>query len=257
MIPRFPVEWSERGIVLHLQPPLLMNVTRDPFDTTHPFAVLLEWFSVTRLEAVYPWPHFRVTWSGGRKQHEFGPVVGAVEEAMTPSVAPLSFAEQVAALFEVVHRLRPDIVRLGWLAEPEVAWEPVERFPRARGRRERLGAGAFRSTKQVAEEEAVAIRPRSSAWETFVDWMASTPDCPFRSHPREVRVSREHLYAELTPRHIVRLPLSTLRARVGLAENDAVYWFGRRTPLVLPYRRRCPVGPYLDRRLAALSLLGA
>lgn len=247
----FPAAWTGRGLVFHLRPHRELPGV-DPLDTTNPNAIVLRWHELRELAAVDPWPRFRVRWRGpgGGDDHTFAPARDVVLTLLMPALAPEPFAEQVGRLIEHTQRHAPHAVRRGWLDAPEVRWERVGSMPEvAGGARPELGHGAFRAIARPVEEMATAVRPPNRPLESMMQWLMSTPDRPWRQHPREVRLGPEHLYAARRDGTIWRVPLETLRARVGEPSEDALYVFGRRTSIVLTKRDACEVRAALDARL--------
>lgn len=223
----------------------------DPLETTNVDAIVLRWHELRELAAVDPWPSFRVRWHGpgGGDEHTFSPRRGTLAEKLSPALSPPGFARSVEAMIYHVASHTEGLVKRGWLDAPEVEWERVRALPEARVARELAGQGAFRAAPRPIEEEATALREKPTALEAMLQWLVSSPEKPWREHPREVRTSAAYLYVERRDRSFWRLPLDTLRVRLGTTRDDAVYVFGRRTGILLTHRDGCPVRAELDARL--------
>ncbi len=250
MAGKFPVLWTREGIALHFgayrdEPGL------DPLDTRDIGAVVLRWHEVREVAAVDPWPRVRVAWSGpgGGDEHTFAPVRDSTDAAFSGQLTSEPFAVRAAALIEHVVKHAPAVVDRGWLDLDEVSWEQVASLPELPGERPVVGDGAFRAAPRPVEEEAVALREAPTPYEAMLDWLASSPERPWRAHPRRVRTSTHSLYVERRDRTLWRLPLEALRLRVGAYDEDAYYIFGRRTAVLLTHRDGCPVRKALDARL--------
>ena len=214
-------------------------VDGDPMNPTSPTSVVVRWRELARVEAVEPWPSLLLVWqwpNGGDDGCIFVPRSARVAEP---------FAEEVERLVLHCERFVPTSVVRGWLDVPEVPWEQVARGPS--DEQHGGGAGAYRSAAIAPEERIVARRAAPTSFETLLLWLASTPERPFRDHPREVIVTEQHVYRR-SSQGWARVPLETLRAARGAADGPRVYVFGRRTLLLLPHRAECAVREALDAR---------
>lgn len=238
----FPIVWTREGLVYHngASPPVIFE---RPLRTTTMQAIVLLWREAWSFSVRERWPEAELTWEGG-----------TLEISPRPLLSPKAqvIAEGVERFVAFLEDEAPAKIRArGWLDHPEQPWERAERMPEIPSD-EAIGEGAFRSSRRRIEEPALAVRERPGSLEAMFDWLASSPDHPWRSHPREVRVSAEFLYAQRPDQTIWRLPLQRLRKRRGGPDEDAGYVFGRRTLVVLPHREpRCPVRAFLDQRLEA------
>jgi hypothetical protein len=263
MFTSFPARWTDEGIVFYPEGRSLVGGV-ETVSVVDPKAVVVRWRRLMELEAVHPWPRFRVRWGSMSKSdltptelamvsgplpgpggQTFGPPGAATASVLSTSrLEPDGFAAHVSALFDHVARFKPTVIRRGWLDDPDVDWEPVSELPAAAGATS--ARGVFRSAAAPAPP---IVRGPPSAYEALLEWIASGSERPWSEHPREVRLTADHVYVLRRDRRIVRLPLSLLRARVGGVREDAVYVFGRRRGLLLTYRTNCPVREALDRRL--------
>lgn len=238
-----PARWNRDGVVFfttgqaYEAEAFFHAAGDDPHATedihsAHPQSITVRWRDLLRLEPIDPWPSLRVRYVGG-------------DTACADTFAPRwrwrvdEFAAAVEALIEHASAHAPAVVHRGWLDQPVIEWERVRELP---GGRVPLGPGAYRSATATGEP-IVARRDAPTPFEALLQWTASTPDRPWRDHPREVVVTDEHVYARRRDRSAWRLPLSSLRAARGAPDGDAVFVFGRHTQLVLPARspEGCPV----------------
>lgn len=243
MIPFFfPIRWSREGIVYHPRPnPIELNTAADPLLTADPRAIVLRWEEPWSLHVLETWPRAHLRWSHG----EIPLRPGASPFHASPEV----FARRLEALVEHLEAYAPAKVReRGWLEIPEAEWERVRALPEAPSD-EQVGTGAFRSAPRPVEEAVVAERGALAPLEAMLGWLASSPERPWRAHPRQVRLTDTYVYAERRDKSAWRLPLETLRGRRGRVDGDTVYVFGRQTLLVLLHREGCPVQGMLDARL--------
>lgn len=194
--------------------------------------------SIRRIAAVDPWPAFRLEYVEVGVPHSYE---ASIPEGMFDPNAP---RERVAPTIHNFLTLAQNLdlpLTLGWFGHGHVPLERVKGFPadkptkgyRVSGRAERLVA---------------RFHPLSPA-EYLTSWLASSPSRPWRDSPREAALSERYLYVRHGLRGYARLPLSALRARLGGTEEDAVYVFGQRTYVVLPYRDDDPLRPKLDLHL--------
>lgn len=202
---------------------------------------------VRELRAAEPWPALHVAWS--TKHLEAERMLTVPERRFGsggPTDAQLAHERMVV---EVITRLRANpnakgaVVDPGWVAFPVVPWEDVEGLPLD----DAVGEGAFRTAADV--DPVVARRAGPSPLESMLVWIASSPDRRLVDTPREVVLTRAQLYARFAEGVTRRLPRTSLRERLGPADDDAVYVFGRRTRLVLTHREGCPVREALDAQL--------
>jgi hypothetical protein len=238
----FPLRWTDRGIVYH---PTGAHQQRDlggdPLLTTDLSAIVLRWADVWSLWLVEPWPRAVLRWSGGEVR--LAPVGGPL------AVSPEEFAARLEALAEHLAQHAPSKVRSrGWLDVPEQPWEQVRALPELPSDAT-VGEGAFRSAPRPVEEPVVALRPPPAPFEAMLGWLASGPTRPWRDHPRQIRLTETFLYAERRDKTVWRVPLDTLRARLGESARDGAYVFGRRTTVIVTHRPECPVRAALDARL--------
>lgn len=238
----FPVRWTDRGIVYHPSPPAARGVSRDPLLTTDVDAIVLRWADVWSMALVEPWPQAVIRWPGG--EIALGP-----KGLFDPK--PEAFAAEVERLVAHLEEHAPAKVSdRGWLDVPEEPWERVRALPDLASDAI-LGDGAFRSAPRPVEEPVVAARGPATPFEAMLGWLASSPERPWREHPRQVRLTDAYVYVERRDRSVWRIPLDALRARRGERDRDAIYVLGRRTPLILTHRPDCAVRAALDARLTS------
>lgn len=248
----FGVGSMERAERLGLEMPstpvyVLIGPDAIRFDDTHltigtgMHEVLVPWQHLGLLEAVDPWPAVRVRWrQNGYPGDAFFRGRGDTE----------AFTARLEALFdhsqEQLGARAAKVIERGWLARADVDWEMVAAFP---GDAPVSGSGAYRTAAASRPSEPVlARREAPSTAERLVLWLSSTPETPWAEHVLEIVVTDANLYARRRDGTIARLPLWSLRTRLG--GRDGVYVFGRRTRLVLPQREApCPVAQHLDRLL--------
>jgi hypothetical protein len=246
----FPIVWTDRGIVYRPRPsPRRTGVFAaevffaddDPLLTSDVSAIVLRWGEPWAFALDQRWPRARLRWSGGDIDLRPGGLFGT---------DPEGYAERMEALVAHLERRAPSrLTSRGWLEFEHVPWERVAGMPEP-ATQDAVGEGAFRSARRPVEEVAVASREKPSALEAMLEWLASSPDRPWRHHPRQVRLSEEYFYAARRDGSVWRVPLSSLRARYGDPNEDAVYVFGRRTKIVLTHRAEpCPVRARLDAEL--------
>ena len=203
-------------------------------------ALDVRWTQLWELRLVEPCPCFEVEWRhvGGRSQRLIAPRFQSEREAVE---------RDVLTLVEHVREHRPHVLEAGWSAFPDVEWEQVSQLP-AKHAGVLQGEGAYRAARVKAEERIVATWGPPTALGSMLQWLASTPDRRWRQHPKRVVLTETYVYAERRDGTFARLPLDTLRLRRG--EDDAVYVFGRKTPLVLPDIAGSTAREELDRRLS-------
>jgi hypothetical protein len=227
-----------------------ITYTRNGFDVgigMHSY--LFPFRDVVAVEAVEPWPCFEVEWrdAGGTSKKRFVPRFRSERDAV---------GRDVEKLFRYLEReRRGDLAKRGWLDAPVVHWERVKGFPDEE-ERDDAAPGAYRRAARTAGETILARREEPSAFETLLDWLASSPDHPWRDHPRDVAVTDEHVYVRRRDETVHRLPLATLRGVRKNRDLDALYVFGRNTILLLPRRDGCPVLALLDARFEESAASG-
>lgn len=203
--------------------------------------LLYPWPDLWEIEAVEPCPCFEIEWRhiGGRSRRRFVPASRRQEGAVEA---------EVLALFAHVREHRPHTVKGGWVDVPPATWERVREMP-GQAEPAEMGTGFYRSAKLSGEEPVVARWGPPTSMEAMLHWLASTPERPWREHPRSVALTATYVYVERRDGDVVRLPLDVLRVRRGEGRNDVVYVLGRNTPLIVPWRDECPVRAALDARL--------
>jgi len=190
--------------------------------------------TLVSVEATDPYPTFEIEWRhmGGKTRRRFIARFRRDEEAWGASVERI-FAHLDERFPHVVHR--------GWLDAQHTEWEPAAGFP-DEGPSDDDKRGGYRlSARDAPAEEVVAERASPKPLEAMMDWLASGPDSPWREHPREVKVTVNHVYVRRRDDAVYRLPLSALRCGRKNTTGDVVYVFGRRTRLLLPHRDACAV----------------
>jgi hypothetical protein len=189
--------------------------------------------NIAEVAATDPWPGIEIEWRhpGGASRRRFEPRFEREREA---------WATTVEKVFEHLADRFPHVAKRGWLDHPDVAWEEVGLFPDERIDDPEPRSGYRMSAKEAPAEEILARRGSPKPLEAMMDWLASSPDYPWREHPYEVVVSVSHVYVRRRDEKVHRLPLSTLRLAVTNGE-DYAYVFGRRTRLLLPHRKGCEV----------------
>ncbi len=193
---------------------------------------------IAEVAAVDPWPGIEIEWRHpyGASRRRFEPRFDKEREA---------WAETVAGVFDHLAERFPHVAKRGWLDAPDVSWEEVGLFPDERIDDTETRGGYRLSAKEAPAEEILARRGAAKPFEAMLDWLASSPDYPWREHPHEVVVSVSHVYVRRRDEKVCRLPLSTLRTGLTNGE-DHVYVFGRRTRLLLPRREGCEVTSALN-----------
>lgn len=212
-----------------------------------PFNIRLRLRNLRVVEAIEPWPALRICWEQER-----------VEDERTLSPPPRRFGaggptrgqtQHEAMVVELLGLLKQKAprraeLRWGWAGVSNQPWLRVDAMPEEAAR----GQGVFRH--HAGPSHLVAEREPPTSFEAMLEWLASSPDRLWVDTPREVALTRDHVYARFA-RGVVRcLPRESLRERRGPADADAVYVFGRRTRLVLTHREGCPVRVALDAQLA-------
>jgi len=197
--------------------------------------------ALRRLDASGGWPHLLVGWRERGANYDerrlrpplpaFGPGPGRVAYRFERAV------ERLVALAE--RRGWP--LERGWVTRRHVEWEPFVSWPRGAETR----AVSYRDPAGL---RPVALRHRDHPMQRLSAWLGSSPTRPWEHTPEEVALTDAHVYARL-PQGVHPLPRTALRHRLGDEAEDAIYVFGRRTKLVLPYRRRCAVRAMLDQQL--------
>jgi hypothetical protein len=214
------------------------------------------WAELLEVEACEPYPALRVSWRtrGARADERiFAPELTPIGRVFSVSRdARDRFAAIVTAVFDAIEDHAPPGARLtvvrGWLDIPDAPWEEVDTMPEG-GSAE--GDGVYRSASRGAG--VIASRAAPTAFESLLAWLASSPDRRWRETPREISVTREHVYARMGNARAYRVPLEALRSRRGDRDGDLIYTFGRGTFLLLLHRDECPVRDALDARLARAS----
>lgn len=200
--------------------------------------------SLVAVRAIDPWPSFELEWRdpqaspAGVRAYRFKVPAGLFD----PDEPREAVAGTIVRFLQHVDDLGAPFVP-GWFGYEEVALEPVAGFPSDQPRR------GYRQSGRL--ERLVARFAPLSPGEYLLGWLASSPDRPWRNTPREAALSESHLYIRRGLRGFGRLPLRALRARLGDPDEDAIYVFGRRTYVVLPFRRDDPLRPKLDLHLPA------
>lgn len=199
--------------------------------------LLFAFRDLVQVEAADPWPGFEVEWKqvgqNGRRRVE--PRRAKQRE---------EFAEAVVRLVRHLEERFPHAVVPGWVTAPDLPWERVKSFPDEEPDEERR-ADYRVSARKRPQEEIVARRSAPRALEATLDWLASSPDYPWREHPLEVVLTVHHVYARRRDGDVYRLPRSELRIARLNRDQDAVFVFGRRTLLVLPHREGDDVAKHL------------
>jgi hypothetical protein len=197
----------------------------------------LPWHELMTIEPVQPWPELLIEWQeAGRLRRS----------RVAPSKDRDAFEAAVEALFEAAEaRVPTSKLPTGWLAAPHAAWQDVDALPTDHA--PERGAD-YRSAPQT-RDAVVAVRPPRGGLHVLMQWLASSPDRPFRAMLREAVLTERHLYARRQDGKVQRLPLDLLEEKIG--GSDAIYRFGRGNRVLLSDAERCPVCQGLDARLAA------
>lgn len=201
---------------------------------------------IQSIAAVEPWPSLHVAWK--TKHLSLERTLAPAERRFGsggPNDAQLAHEAMVE---QVIDGLRTgpaaSVVDRGWAGVGVVPWVETELWPDDAS----VGEGAFRTAADA--DPIAARRGPPSPLEAMLVWIASSPDRRLANTPREVILTREHLYARFSDDVVRALHRASLRTRLGPADEDAVYVFGRRTRLVLPHRDGCAVRALLDAQLA-------
>lgn len=206
------------------------------------YEVTIGWSNLILLEARDPWPRVHVAW----RERGYGG-----DAFFTARWDAEAFAARIEALFqfarERVGEHGAHRIERGWVGRPDVSWEKVAALPD-----DNLVAnhGAYRTSARARPTEPiVARREAPTSLERLVIYLGSGQEVLWRDQVGAIVVTDTHLYAERRG-GIGRLPLSTLRARLG--GRDGLYIFGARTRVLLPQRAApCPVAQHLDAVLRA------
>jgi hypothetical protein len=206
----------------------------DPLDATQPTTIVVRWRELAALDAVSPWPNFRLRWrfKGGEDEATF-----------VPSGDRVAFEAMVVALAAHVEKMSGRATQNGWLLEPVYGWEAVANLP---SELPPTAEGAYRTAGRAPGEKIVARRTQESALEGMIGWLASGT-ARWRSVPREVVLTEEHVWVRRRGGAIERMPRRHLtRAGYANASGDYAYGYGRRDRLVLPWREGCLVSRALE-----------
>jgi hypothetical protein len=241
--PEIELYFSERGVVVHGGE----RVSDASFDTPRFAAIIAPWAGVRAVSLVDPWPRCQLT------LHTHGSTQN-VGLGVEPFDAQRMEAHLAAFVAEAERRGVP--VRRGWLARPEVCWEPVDRFPAealasapAGGYRAQLGERVLAHRPAMHRHRVPAMGAFTGAYLGFFAVVPSlVPAAPLlivpalavcaaagaaagalldrlpprgpthvRRHP-EVAITTEHVWARLRGR-AYRVPLATLAARLDTAHR--------------------------------------
>ncbi len=210
-------------------------------DRIHWLPYVFNWPQVVRISAVEPWPALEIEWRHQRiRDHRrFEPKQPWFRTEVTDEL--LDWETAIVALFERVDELELNVpLERGWVDAAHVDWVDAE-WPR-----EESTKGSYRTS---AREQILATRAKPSPGEFLISWLAAGPRQPWQATPREVVVTREYVHARLAGGRTACVPLNALRLRRGEPKGSVVYVFGRRTVLVLPFRKGCEVRALLDKQL--------
>jgi hypothetical protein len=195
--------------------------------------VVYRFKDIVAVEATEPWPTLEIEW-----RHPMGATRRRFEARFDKE--RLSWADTVEKLFAHLADRFPHVAKRGWLDAPEIEWERVDAFPDERIDDAAPRGGYRLSAREAPAEEIIARRNAPKALEAMMDWLASSPDYPWREHPHDVVVSVSHVYVRRRDENVYRLPVSALRVALTNGD-DYVFVFGRRTRLLLPHRKDCEV----------------
>lgn len=217
----------------------VLEATPQGVQVGRPFSIhslAIAWSWIDNLEAVDPWPQVLIEWT------EAGVFYRA---RVAPSGDPEEFDAEVEALFAAAERRLP-LARLtdGWLARPRARWEDVDDLPTGE---ERYGDVSYRSWSRP--DPIVARRPPRGGLGAVLEWLASSPQRPFRAMPREAVLTESYLYVRRRDGRVQRISLDLLEA--GRGSSDRFYRFGRGAEILFTDAERCPVCAGLDARLAS------
>lgn len=199
----------------------------------------LRWEDIVRLDATGPWPKLEIHYHAEANIRRL--------QLEPRGELPAEFLAHMRKLFEFATRhVDPGDVRSGWVTAPDVMWEHLERWP------EEQEAVLTPYRGAVNHEQWRAMRDKPSAYEAMLQWLASTPERPWREHPRRVLVTSSRVCVERRDKKPVAIARSLIRGRRRTADGDRAYYFGRRERLLLPLRgQNCPVTWALDQDVLA------
>ena len=207
------------------------------------YEVTIGWSNLVLLEAIDPWPRVHVSW---RERGYPG------DAFFTARWDKERFGARIAALFDYARYRLGDHgahkLSFGWVGRPEVPWERVAELPNEEVTR---NDGAYRTSARARPTEPIlARREAPGSLEKLMLYLGSSTEARWSDYVGAIVVTDSHLYAELRGGEVGRLPLSTLRSRIG--GRDGIYVFGKHTRVMLPQRSGpCPVAQHLDALLRA------
>lgn len=200
----------------------------------------LRWEDIARLDATGPWPSLEIHY---HTESDIRRLTLAPRRE-----PPAEFLAHARSLFDFAWtRLDAGEVRSGWVTAPDVQWEPLQKWP---DETEAVLATPYRGTSRY--EKVRAVRGTPSPLEAMLQWLASTPERPWKEHPRRVTITNERVCVERRDKEPVALSRSLIRGRRRTPHGDRAYYFGRRQRLLLPLRDdACPVVWALDQNCLA------
>lgn len=194
------------------------------------------WRDVVRLDATGPYPELIVAY------HTADDVRKVTARPRSGDLGP--WIESVEALFEAARsHLEPSALRPGWAAAELVGWEPFEEWPDE----ERVAILASPYRGAPPGEQVRAVREAPPPLEALLQWLASTPEYPWKEHPVRVMATDRHVCVRRRSGEQVRVERRHLRGRRRTPHGDRAYYYGRELRLLLPLRDdACPVIWALD-----------
>lgn len=173
----------------------------------------IPWGGLSEIEGIDPCPTLRFVWQGGVTPSSF------ILQSW-PYNKPL-FEKKVELAIEIVQEMAPSAVRSGWIGALAVDWEPTREWP---SRQLSPAATGYRhATIEQPIEEDLAVRGRRRLWGR----RKNAVPAPVAA------LTDRFVYVRGPDGRITRIPLATLRVRLGSAEGCA-FVFGRATLLALP-----------------------
>jgi hypothetical protein len=205
--------------------------------------LILTWRELVRIEAVDPWPCIELEWKNARVH---GVVTGNSRRTVKPwrAMDERTFEEKlVLPLIQHVEDHDPGSIVRGWLDSPHADWERVNEMPRDPSGDEIVSD--YRVAARPPEKVILARRGAPKPIDTMLLWLSSRPSFPWKEQPREVILTKHHVWARRRDDSVWRIPRKTLRTS-RRSKDDHIYVFGRCTRLYLSHERGCGLIEALD-----------
>lgn len=182
--------------------------------------LVLRWSSIRTIEAIDPFPSFKVTFSENRVR----------DHRVYRPLVRFGGDDAVAEVIEYcVRNPRRHIeVHSGWTAHPKVEWEPAE-WPDINA----SGNAGYRASSKAP----TFVRGAAVGWPRRAKlWLLSSDKAPWGAVPLELGVGPDWVLARFARREVQRIPRAALRAAEDLGFFTKLT-FGRSTEVVVarPY----------------------